>query len=230
MILFAIALAAAAADHPKELLGRWQMEVSAATTFELRADGNAQFNGEATRWTARAGKLTVGGTTMDYKLAGARLTLSMGSADLVWVRAAGKAAAARERMPPVRIPESDDAAPPVEQHRGDPRLRQLLLSNAWCSFHYSQSAGTSSKTRVSFGADGSALRQSDSELSSSGSGGQYGSQQQGGEQWRWEIRGQRLFIDTMDGQGARDVGLAITQNSNGYPILNAGGKEYMSCK
>jgi hypothetical protein len=68
-----------------------------------------------------------------------------------------------------------------------------------------------------------------SESYSSGAFGSVAGQTDSGAGGRWRVRGDRLLMS--EGGGAlEDVGLSVSRNSNGYPILHAGGKEYSQCR
>ncbi|MFN7132969.1 MAG: hypothetical protein ACK4N5_12880, partial [Myxococcales bacterium] len=107
----------------------------------------------------------------------------------------------------------------------------------WCSFSYKGGTtytcgtwGRSSSTRVVFRPDGSAFVGEGGENYNSGSPGSVASQRESGQGGiRWRVQGERLFMDDGSGAGFQDVGLSGKQNSNGYPILMAGGKEYSMC-
>jgi hypothetical protein len=51
-----------------------------------------------------------------------------------------------------------------------------------------------------------------------------GGQRQGGGQLRSRVQGGLLNLD--DGSGFWPVSLAVTRNTNGYPIITAGGTGY----
>jgi hypothetical protein len=117
----------------------------------------------------------------------------------------------------------------------DQQLAKLLLSSPWCSFSYSQSSGRTSTSRNMFAPDGTL------HVSSSSGGGtvnQFGgsvgpsgslySQHAGGRQLRWKVERGQLWLD--EGKGFEAMPTQLTQNSNGYPIIKAAGKEYMQCK
>ena len=66
---------------------------------------------------------------------------------------------------------------------------------------------------------------------------QYGEQTQawgaanasaGGDQGCWKVMNGQLNLSN-DGVNWQPVPTQVTQNSNGYPIVNAGGKEYATC-
>jgi hypothetical protein len=120
-LAFALVLAVPAhAQAPKELVGKYVMEVPDGDVLELRADGSAAMAGEETTWSAKGNQLRVGPDTMAYQLTGGRLLLSMGAVQLAWKRvgAAGKgpspmgkaAARARAAQPSVSEEEADREA------------------------------------------------------------------------------------------------------------------------
>jgi hypothetical protein len=213
-----LALIIAASLHPKELVGKWLMEANPESRFELRADGTGSFDGQAVHWSAAEGMLTIrgeeGSESIAYKLEQGRLLLSLGEATLSWKRA--------DEGQKTKAPHKHSAGD------GDPRLRQLLLSSAWCSFSYSQTSGTTHQSRVVLHPDGRLTRDSGAETYSSGSAGTYFGASNDAQAARWKLDRQRLLID--GGEGFQDVGLQVTQNSSGYPILKANGVEYMMCK
>jgi hypothetical protein len=120
------------------------------------------------------------------------------------------------------------AAPRAPQDGVDGQLTQLLTSSAWCGFTYNQRTGTSTKERVVFNGNGTVLQNSGAETYNSGPAGsvagQYGNRNQG----RWKVGGGMLHL-SQDGMNWAPQQLQVSQNSNGYPILKSGGKEYMRC-
>lgn len=117
----------------------------------------------------------------------------------------------------------------------DQQLAQLLLSSAWCSFSYSQSSGRTSTSRNTFTPDGRLQVSTSSEGGtvnqfggSVGPGGSLYSQDSGGGQLRWKVERGQLWLD--EGNGFEAMPMQVTRNSNGYPIIKAGGTEYMQCK
>jgi hypothetical protein len=111
----------------------------------------------------------------------------------------------------------------------DQQIARLLLSNAWCSFRYSQTSGTSSSERVQFFPDGTVAQGSNTETYSSGRGGTVAGQHRGGPRAQWRVQNSALMLSG-DGATWSAQPLRITQNSNGYPIVTAGGKEYSQCR
>jgi hypothetical protein len=132
------------------------------------------------------------------------------------------------------------AAPGACPNPGSDQLAQLLLSSPWCHFSYSGGSmgGTSRQERVVFSNNGSVSMTGGSESSYSGQlNNQYGDQtaawgtgsaNNDGTQGCWRAEGAVLFLTAPNGQQSQ-VLLQVTQNSNGYPIINAGGKEYATC-
>ncbi len=118
---------------------------------------------------------------------------------------------------------------PVAGSPQDQQLVQLLVSSAWCSFTYNQHSGTSTTRKVVFRTDGTMLQNGGAETYNSGPNGtvagQYGNQ----SAMRWRVQSLRLLVDQGDGMGFQDIGLTGERNSNGYPILKSGGREYTMC-
>jgi hypothetical protein len=110
----------------------------------------------------------------------------------------------------------------------DGQIAQLLLSGAWCYFSYSQTSGTSHTERVVFRGDGSGVQSTGGETYNSGPNGSVAGQSQGGQQFRWRVQSGMLVVTGQDGQSSQ-VPLQVARNSNGSPIVTAGGKEYARC-
>lgn len=110
----------------------------------------------------------------------------------------------------------------------DSQLSRLLTGNAWCSFTYNKTSGTSRTERVVFRPDGVVLQGSEAQTHSSGYGGSVAGQHRGGAQGRWRVAGSALELSE-DGFNWQPQALQLTRNSNGYPILKSGGKEYSAC-
>jgi hypothetical protein len=250
-VLLALPATALAADG-KALVGRWALELDPSQVMVLKGDGTGSFAGEPIRWQVRDGQLAItdreGVTdTNGYRLQGDQLVMQGQGGLTVGFRRSGAAPApAPAQGRPGVAGSAPGAAPrsqpqPVTPGPGpgqgsavDQQVRQLLLANAWCSFGYKATQGgggygdRTTSGRVVFQADGTGYRGSRSEGYSTGSGGQFGSQAQGGQRFRWQVQNGRLLVDT--GNGLQDVNLGGERNSNGYVILKAGGVEYMMCK
>ena len=80
-----------------------------------------------------------------------------------------------------------------------------------------------------FSPDGLVRQSSGTETYSSGASGTVAGQYGGGSQARWKVSGGMLQL-SQDGATWTPQPLQVTQNSNGYPILKSGGKEYMQCR
>jgi hypothetical protein len=123
------------------------------------------------------------------------------------------------------------AAPPQTSARAaanDP-LSRLLLSSAWCSSHYNTVSGASSSTRYEYHADGTWRLGARSETYSSGANGTVAGQYDSGNSGNWESRDGTLYMSSTQLPMQAVPGFQVSQNSNGYPIINSGGKEFYSC-
>jgi hypothetical protein len=131
-------------------------------------------------------------------------------------------------------------ASPVQAQDVDAQLRQLLLSGPWCHFSYAGGnyGGTTKQERVVFRADGTLTQSGGAESSYSGQqNNQYGDSTGNWGAWggnqqttsaRWKVGGGALGL-TEDGVNWEFIGLQVSLNSEGWPIINADGKEYFRC-
>lgn len=118
-------------------------------------------------------------------------------------------------------------AAPAPQRAGNDQLSRLLLSSNWCWLRYAN--GNSYTQKVHFSPDGTWQDFSESDIYASN---QYATAQatgnrQGGGQWA--VRNGQLFLSSPESPQLAPMPLTITQNSNGYPIINADGREYSQC-
>ena len=132
------------------------------------------------------------------------------------------------RPPDARPPDASGAGS-LAASTQDQQIAQLLLGSAWCSFRYSQVSGTSSTERVQFFADGTVAQGSNTDTYSSGRAGTVAGQHAGNRRGRWRVQAGALMLSE-DGVNWSATPLQITQNSNGYPIVRADGKEYSQCR
>ena len=110
----------------------------------------------------------------------------------------------------------------------DGQLTALLTRNAWCGFTYNQHTGTSTTERVVFNPNGLVTRSSGAQTYNSGPAGSVAGQYGNAERGRWKVSNGLLHL-SQDGVSWTPQPLQVTQNSNGYPIIKSGGKEYMVC-
>ena len=110
----------------------------------------------------------------------------------------------------------------------DAQLAALLTRNAWCGFTYNQHTGTSTSERVVFNPNGLVMRSSGAQTYNSGPAGSVAGQYGNAERGRWKVSNGILHL-SQDGMNWTPQPLQVTQNSNGYPIIKSGGKEYMQC-
>jgi hypothetical protein len=116
---------------------------------------------------------------------------------------------------------------PVDKAPAD-QLSALLTRNAWCGFTYNQHTGTSTSERVVFQPNGTVSRSSGAQTYSSGAAGSVAGQYGNAERGRWKVANGTLHLSP-DGTSWTPQPLQVTQNSNGYPILKSGGREYVQC-
>jgi len=110
----------------------------------------------------------------------------------------------------------------------DAQIERILLSSPWCYMHYSQITGATNTERGVFRRDGRLMVGTGHEMVSSGQNGTVYGSGNGATEYRWRVANSDLWISE-NGAPFAQAGLRITQNSNGYPILNVNGKEYSQC-
>ncbi len=161
--------------------------------------------------------------------------------ELMFTRQSGAGAPAGGAPSPAGPMPKAPAAPAMTPQ--DVQVSQLLLSSRWCHFSYSgvsgSSSGSSYTETVVFSPDGGMVVQTGGESyysadvrNSTGdviARGSTAGQQGGGQQYRWRVS-QGMLMTSTDGMTWQPTPLQITQNSNGYPIITANGKEYSQCR
>ena len=243
-LVLAAALCAAPKTDPK-LVGPWLLGEIVFVTFN--ADGTATMDDEQVKWTADGKTLKVtnseGATdTAGYKLEGETLTMSLAEVPLSLTR--GKKGVQPKK--PVKDGTDDPetmarvqaeleqraaaarAQAQQPQAASDP-LSRLLLSSAWCSFSYNKVSGASRQSRVQFSADGRWSTGSRAETYNSGPNGTVWGQTDTSGGGQWQVRGGQLWMSEKGGPLQPVPGFSLSQNSNGYPIIWADGREYSSC-
>ncbi|MBL9039780.1 MAG: cell envelope integrity protein TolA [Archangium sp.] len=112
---------------------------------------------------------------------------------------------------------------------GNDQLSQLLVSSNWCYLRYA--SGNTYTQKIHFSPDGTWNDFSESDIhvnNSIGIAQATGNRQNGGQ---WAVQGGQLMMsDPPETPQLAPVPLTITRNSNGYPILNADGREYSMCQ
>jgi hypothetical protein len=201
------------------LAGSYRMEGQGGATLELHADGTASLDGSETVWAATENQISIGRDLAFYTFKGDRLVLTKGTTQIVWKKVrSGKRQKGAQRDK--SQPESD----------ADREAKRVLTSTAWCSFTYNQTTGTSTTRRVVFRPDGTMNMNDGRETYSKGYGGTVAGQSNSAGTMRWKLENLKLFVDQKDGNGFQDIGVTASQNSNGYVILHAAGREYSMCK
>jgi len=110
----------------------------------------------------------------------------------------------------------------------DQEISNALMGNAWCSFSYNQTTGYSHSKRGVFGGNGVLTVGSNNEGGSSGSGGSYYGQSNGGDSYGWRVMGGVLYLSEGGTWGAHT--LDAKNNSNGSIILIVDGTEWSACR
>lgn len=210
-------LLAAAAPAGDAIIGTWLKD--GVPFAELRADGRGRVDHDAVSWKAdgRVLRLTYASgetETMPYAIRKGVLTVEMDGGTETYTRAAAKPAANAGKAP--------------AEKAGKDQLSALLLSSPWCHFRYNKISGSSHQERVVFRRDGTWGSGARGESYSSGPAGTVSGQSDSSSGGRWQAKGATLLMSTGGGP-LEDTGLSISRNSNGYPILKTGNKEYASC-
>lgn len=110
----------------------------------------------------------------------------------------------------------------------DQQIAQLLVSSPWCHMRYSQQMGATTTERVVFGRDGRVVSGTQRESAVNNQYGSYYGNSSDGTQGFWRVQNGNLMLSG-DGQNYEATRLVISRNSNGYPIVTSGGKEYYQC-
>lgn len=210
------------AQTTAHLAGSYRMEgQEGGATLELHADGTASLDGSETVWAATENQISIGRDLAFYTLKGDRLVLTKGTTQIVWkkVRTGKGQKGARDKG------QSESSTPDADRE-----AKRVLTSSAWCSFTYNQTTGTSTTRRVVFRPDGTMNMNDGRETYSKGYGGTVAGQSNSAGTMQWKLENLKLFVDQRDGSGFQDIGVTATQNSNGYVILHAAGREYSMCK
>jgi hypothetical protein len=164
-------------------------------------------------------------------VSGDRMTFTAGGETTMLTR--GRAPAAARGVSPGRAGGTREGPPgdaPQRRATGqDAQIEQVLLSSPWCYMRYSQTLGSTSTERGVFYRDGRLVVQTGHEMVSSGQNGTAYGSGSGGAVYRWRVANGDLHLSE-NGGPFNPAGLRITQNSNGYPILNVDGKEYSQCR
>jgi len=235
-LVIALVLAGTPKPDPK-LAGTWTLQGSPFCT--LKADGTGTFDEEPIRWGVDNGALVITGDgeteRIPYLLVDDVLTIQAGPVPLGLVRAGkpGKKTA----QAPAPAPEENPTPPAKKQKApsgaaaGKDQLSQLLLSSAWCSFSFNKVSGASNQSRVQFFPNGTWASGSQAETYNSGSAGTVAGQYNSGSGGQWAVKNGQLYLSDPPETPSLTLvqPFSVTANSNGYPIINALGREYSSC-
>jgi hypothetical protein len=210
-------LASVVAMAADPLVGSWLKDGEPAA--ELRSDHTGLIDSDEIKWTADARILRFTYPSgekekMPYTISGNVLTVEMNGKSETFTRSAARQASQKTKA--------------SAQKAGKDRLSSLLLSSPWCRFEYNKISGSSHQERVVFRRDGTWDSGARSESHSSGAAGTVAGQTDSSSGGRWHVKGSSLFM-SLGGGAIEDTGLSVSRNSNGYPILKTGIKEYSSC-
>ena len=198
---------ARSSDSP--LVGTWTRD--GAAYAEFRADGTGRVDGQAVAWSSDGRAVTLVNQNgeserVPFRLERGALKVAIDGRPATLRRGTGKASRA-----------------------GKDGLSALLLSSPWCNFSYNKISGASHEERVVFRSDGTWSSGARGESYSSGAYGSVAGQSGSASSGRWQSRGGRLLM-SKGAAPVEDTGLSVARNSNGYPILTTGGKEYSQCR
>jgi hypothetical protein len=216
--------------QPDPFLGSFVSDAGSITVAKEGANytGTIRAGGGSYRYTARKlGRALIG--TFEADGSSYMFQASVDGDQMTFVANGETTLLRRGAVPAASAgPAPRESAPAPQGSGQDAQLQRLLVSSPWCYLRYSQTLGSTSTERAVFSADGRLVVQSNYEMVSSGRNGTAYGSNSGGTLYRWRVAGGDLHL--AEGGGAfQPAGLQVTRNSNGYPILNVGGKEYSQC-
>jgi hypothetical protein len=194
------------------LTGLWTL--NGAPYAEFKSDGTCWVGQAKGKWKADGKTLVLSydngaREVMNFSLSGSSLTVTMNGHSRTLARGQGQPASGRG------IPKD--------------QLTALLMSSPWCYFSYNQISGASHQERIVFGAGGLWSSGKRGETYSRGAGGTVAGQKDSRGGGRWLVSGGKLLMS--EGEAPmQDTGLTVSRNSNGYPVLHSGKKEYSQCR
>lgn len=212
-------------------------------------NGSCVIEEEPCTWRANATTLFITGDgeteAIPFSVAGGTLTITVNGIPIA-LEKAGKGGAGTTPAPAPAAGNIDPmgaqgaggaagAAGTAKNDLNDP-LAKLLLSSAWCNFWFNKTTGYSGSSRVQYFADGTYQLGAKSEGYSSGYGGTFASEGRSGSSGRWYVQKGMLYGTPPPSdadpnpQTFYPFPVVVSRNSNGYPIITAGGKEYSQCQ
>lgn len=253
--ILTVALLSAGKVDPA-LVATWMMGGEPFVTLE--GNGSGTFEDGKVRWSVEGKTLVItdeeGVDRIPYSVSGDTLTLTMAGVPIQLTRG-GKGAKVEKkgRLSKALEKQAGDAdaealaeagvqvrtgkgtvavetrAAPTPKAAGNDQLSRLLMSSAWCWLKYA--SGNTYQERIVFSSNGTWSSNKESEI--------YGANQyagtsahsvgSGGTGGQWGVKGGQLYMSSPEEPALAPVPLQVTQNSNGYPIITADGKEYSSC-
>jgi hypothetical protein len=232
MLILALAILGAA----NPVIGAWAAPGSSEPFAVFNADGSCSLEDDPCTWRSDGKTLFItpsqGETeAVPYKTGKGTLAVTVGGVVVELVKPGMAAPAQAAQVAQVVAPAATTAKVDVN----DP-MAKLLLSSAWCSFHYNQTSGSSSTTRVQWYPDGTYQIGGRSEGYSSGYGGTFSSQHDSGATGKWTVSKSVVMAtppptaDNPMPTAMVVVPMTVTRNSNGFPIVTSMGVEYSQCQ
>ncbi|MFT3706880.1 MAG: hypothetical protein QM817_04355 [Archangium sp.] len=212
------------------LSGTWLL--NGQPFLSLEASGTGTMEGDAFTWRQEGNALVIATQSglnerVAFQLAGDLLVLQMGGFPLQLSRdgSTPRGPAAAVAAPVAAVPSA------VPSAAGNDELSTLLMSSNWCWLRYSN--GNSYTQKLHFAPDGTWRDFSENDIYSRnvhlGSTAHLTGNHQGTGQWRVQ-NGQLHMSSAETGGQLVTVPLRITRNSNGYPIIHVGDREYCMCR
>jgi hypothetical protein len=230
LLVAATPLVAQAKPQTDPFLGSFVSDAGSITVAKEGANytGTIRAGGGSYRYSARKlGRALIGTFEADgasymfqASVEGDQMTFVANGETTLLRRGAVPAAATAQAPPP--------GATAPQATGQDAQLQRLLVSSPWCYLRYSQTLGSTSTERAQFFPDGRLTVQNNYEMVSSGRNGTAYGSNSGATNYRWRVANGDLHLAEAGG-AFQPAGLQVTRNSNGYPILNVGGKEYSQC-
>jgi hypothetical protein len=225
---------------PPSVVGSWTLMGMPFAKFDK--NGSCVIEEEACTWRVTGSTLFITGDgeteAVPFTLSGGTLTLTVNGIPIALEKPGKTPAPATGVTPPPAndvAPQGNAAGGAAKNDLNDP-LAKLLLSSAWCNFWFNKTTGYSGSSRVQYFADGTYQLGKKSEGYSSGYGGTFASEGQSGSSGRWYVQ-KGMFYGTPppsdqdpNPQTFYPFPMQVSRNSNGSPIITAGGKEYSQCQ
>lgn len=128
------------------------------------------------------------------------------------------------------VKQAEPRGAPAPAAAGNDQLSRLLMASPWCWLKYA--SGNTYSERIVFSANGTWSSNKESEIYGQNAYAGTSAHAVGasGGRGQWAVKGGQLYLsDPPETPQLMPVPLQVTQNSNGYPIITADGREYSQC-